>query len=71
MTLLAPTMDSIATINTINVALAPAMAMGTLYVNLAYSTGMAAMNHVHAQQQANITSQASLVVGIKKIYANV
>ncbi|MFT4926460.1 MAG: hypothetical protein ACI8WB_002558 [Phenylobacterium sp.] len=68
---MAQVFDSISAINTMNVALAPAMAMGNLYVNLANSMGMSAMNQVFAQQQANITSQAAMVIGIKKIYANI
>lgn len=62
-------MDSVALINAMNVSMAPAMAMGSLYMNMSNAMGMAAMNHVFAQQQTNMSQQAALVVGIKRIYA--
>ncbi|WP_298769869.1 RebB family R body protein [uncultured Shewanella sp.] len=68
MTAIDKMMDAIAMINTMNVSMAPAMAMGSLYMNVANSMGMAAMNHVFSQQQTNINQQAALVVGIKRMY---
>ncbi len=41
------------------VGVAPAMAMASLYQTLGYSVGMAAMNAVFAQQQANMAHQAA------------
>ncbi|WP_299011354.1 RebB family R body protein [uncultured Shewanella sp.] len=61
-------MDAIALINAMNVGMAPAMSMGNLYMNISNSMGMAAMNHVFAQQQSTMHQQAALVVGIKKMY---
>lgn len=46
------------------VGLAPAMAMGSLYQNLANSVGMAAMNAVFAQHQAHMLHQASTAKGV-------
>ncbi|MCL1126092.1 RebB family R body protein [Shewanella surugensis] len=69
MSTISKVMDSIALINAMNVSMAPAMAMGSMYMNMSNSMGMAAMNNVFAQQQMNINQQAVLVLGIKKIYA--
>jgi hypothetical protein len=65
---MAQVMDSVSLINTMNVAMAPAMSMGSMYMNIANSMGMAAMNHVFAQQQTNISQQAALVVGIRRMF---
>ncbi|WP_299494665.1 RebB family R body protein [uncultured Shewanella sp.] len=69
MTALDKMVDAIALINTMNVSIAPALSMGSLYMNMSNAMGMAAMNHVFAQQQTHISQQAALVVGIKKMYA--
>lgn len=66
-----PINDAIAATNVLNVGMAPAMAMGNLYMTMANSMGMAAMNQVYSQQQANITHQASLVTGIRNIYTSI
>lgn len=60
--------DAVALINAMNIAMAPAMAMGNLYMNISNSMGMAAMNHVYAQQQSNITQQAAVVVGVRRMF---
>ncbi|AJQ97830.1 RebB family R body protein [Gynuella sunshinyii] len=57
--------QSISMVNALTVGMSPAMAMGSQYQSIAYNIGMAAMNQVFAQQQANISYQASVVVGLK------
>ena len=54
----AAVVDSLTQTNTANVAVAPAMALGSLYQQLAFSTTLAAQNAVYAQQQAFIAHQA-------------
>ncbi len=66
---MAQVIDAIALINAMTVALSPSMAMGNLYITIANSMGMAAMNQVFSQQQANINHQAILVAGIRNLYA--
>jgi Killing trait len=51
--------DSGVTSSVQNVASAPAVSMGSLYVNLSNSVALSAINAVHAQQQANIVHQAA------------
>ena len=46
------TIDAVSVVNTLNLGLAPAMAMGQLYNSLVFNTGMASMNLVFATQQA-------------------
>jgi hypothetical protein len=48
---------------------APAMAMGSLYQTIGNSVAMAAANAVYAQQQANVTYQATTTLGITQLYA--
>lgn len=45
----------------------PAMALGTLYQTIGNSVAMAAANAVYAQQQANVTFQASTTLAVKKL----
>ncbi len=46
---------------------APAMAMGSLYQTVGNSVAMAAANAVYAQQQADVTYQATSTVGVTKL----
>jgi len=46
---------------------APAMAMGSLYQTVGNSVAMAASNAVYAQQQADVTYQATSTVGVTKL----
>ena len=45
----------------------PAMALGSLYQTIGNSVAMAAANAVYAQQQANVTFQASTTLAVKKL----
>jgi hypothetical protein len=56
--------DAVSATNTKVLAEAPAMAMGSLYQTIGNSVAMAAANAVYAQQQANVTFQASITLGI-------
>ncbi|RVU33563.1 RebB protein [Rheinheimera riviphila] len=56
--------QSVALVNALTVGMAPAMAMGSQYQHLAYNLGLATLNQVFAQQQANITHQATAVAGV-------
>ncbi|OBP16789.1 hypothetical protein A5320_05295 [Rheinheimera sp. SA_1] len=56
--------QSVALVNALTVGMAPAMAMGSQYQQLAYNIGLATLNQVFAQQQANITHQATAVAGV-------
>ncbi|MDE1462171.1 RebB family R body protein [Spartinivicinus poritis] len=60
--------DSVATANTKVLAEAPAMALGSLYQTIGNSVAMAAANAVYAQQQANVTYQASSTLGVTKLF---
>jgi len=46
---------------------APAMAMGNLYQTVGNSVAMAAANAVYAQQQADVTYQATSTMGVTKL----
>jgi len=46
---------------------ASAMAMGSLYQTVGNSVAMAAANAVYAQQQADVTYQATSTVGVTKL----
>jgi hypothetical protein len=48
---------------------APAMAMGSIYTELAHSTGLAFQNAVSAQQQWNVLSQAATTQGVMQLYS--
>ncbi|MFC4656188.1 RebB family R body protein [Rheinheimera marina] len=60
--------QSLALVNTMTLGVAPAMAMGSQYQHLAYSLGLASMNQVFAQQQTNISQQASSVLAVLQLY---
>ncbi|MDQ1638160.1 MAG: hypothetical protein QOF62_1499 [Pyrinomonadaceae bacterium] len=46
---------------------APAIAVGSLYQTIGNSVAMAAANAVYAQQQANVTYQASSTMAVAKL----
>jgi len=56
--------QSVALVNALTLGMAPAMAMGSQYQQLAYNVGLAALNQQFAQQQANITHQATTVASV-------
>jgi len=56
--------QSVALVNALTLGMAPAMAMGSQYQHLAYNVGLAALNQQFAQQQANITHQATTVASV-------
>jgi hypothetical protein len=60
--------QSVAMVNAMTVGMSPAMAMGSQYQHLAYNIGMAMMNQVFAQQQANISHQAASFVNLIHVY---
>lgn len=59
--------DAVTQTNVKVLAEAPAMAMGSLYQTIGNSVAMAAANAVYAQQQANVTYQASTTMGVKHL----
>ncbi len=59
--------DAMTQVNTMVVAQSPAMAMASLYQNLAQSTALAAMNAVYAQQQTNMLFQAATVQAVQML----
>lgn len=59
--------DAVIQSNVKVLAEAPAMAMGSLYQTIGNSVAMAAANAVYAQQQANVTYQASTTMAVKKL----
>ena len=59
--------DAVTQTNVKVLAEAPAMAIGSLYQTIGNSVAMAAANAVYAQQQANVTYQASNTHGVSKI----
>ncbi len=61
--------DAVTIANTKVLAEAPAMAMGSLYQTVGNSVAMAAANAVYAQQQANVSYQASSTLGITKLFS--
>lgn len=56
--------QSVALVNALTVGMAPAMALGTQYQHLAYNLSLATLNQVFAQQQANISHQATAVAAV-------
>jgi hypothetical protein len=61
--------DAVAGSNTFVGAVAPAMAMGSLYQTIGNSVAMAAANAVYAQQQGWVTSQSAGTLGITKLFS--
>ncbi len=61
--------DSVAATNASVAAVAPAMAMGSLYQTISNSVAMAAANAVYAQQQGWMTSQSAGTLGVTKLFS--
>ncbi len=61
--------DAVTATNSSVVAETPTMALGSLYQTIGNSVAMAAINSVYAQQQGNLSSQASNTLGISKLFS--
>ncbi|RDZ26296.1 RebB family R body protein [Lysobacter silvisoli] len=61
--------DAVTQSNVKVVGEAPAMAMGSIYQNLAHSTSILFENAISQQQQQNTLSQAASNQGVMQIYA--
>ncbi|WP_438464209.1 RebB family R body protein [Marinomonas sp. PE14-40] len=59
--------DSVTQVNTNNLGMAPATAMGNLMLSTSQSLAVAAMNLTTGQQQANVMWQAATVQGINAL----
>ena len=59
--------DAITQVNALVIAQSPAMAMASLYQNLAQATALATMNAVFAQQQTNILFQITTASSVKML----
>lgn len=61
--------DSVTQANVQNLGVAPAMAMGNLFMSTSQALSNAAHNATNNQQQSNITAQASTTQGVVTLYA--
>jgi hypothetical protein len=61
--------DSITQVNTKVLGDSPAIAMNNLFMATSQALSLAALNATNAQQQNNMTAQASTVMGITTIYS--
>lgn len=61
--------DSITQVNTKVLGDAPAIAMGNLFVTTGQALSLAALNATNAQQQNNMTAQATTTMGIATLYS--
>lgn len=61
--------DSVTQVNTKVLGDAPAIAMGNLYQATAQALGLAALNATNAQQQSNMTAQATTTMGATTLYS--
>ncbi|WP_337841425.1 RebB family R body protein [Rheinheimera sp.] len=61
--------DAVAGTNSSVGAVAPAMAMGSLYQTIGNSVAMAAANAVYAQQQGWVTAQSAGTLGVTKLFS--
>ncbi len=61
--------DSVTQVNTKVLGDAPAIAMGNLFMATSQALGMAALNATNAQQQNNMTAQASTTMGVTTLYS--
>lgn len=61
--------DSVTQVNTELLGDAPAVATGNLYQAMAHAVGLAALNATTAQQQSNMTAQASTTMGVTTMYS--
>lgn len=60
--------DSVAQANTEVIGVSPAMAASNMFQGSAQALGLAALNATQAQQQNNISAQASSTVGLTTLY---
>ncbi|BFT29936.1 hypothetical protein D210916BOD24_11120 [Alteromonas sp. D210916BOD_24] len=61
--------ESISDTNASTTAVAPAMALGSMYQTIGNSVAMAAANAVYAQQQGWMTSQSAGTLGVTKLFS--
>lgn len=61
--------DSVTQVNIKVLGDAPAIATGNLYQAMAQALGLAALNGTNAQQQSNMTAQASTTMGVTTMYS--
>ena len=61
--------DSVTQANVKVLGDAPAMAMGNLYQATAQALANSAHNNTYAQQQTNVTAQASTTMGVTTLYS--
>ena len=61
--------DSVTQVNTKVLGDAPAIAMGNLFQATSQALGLAALNATNAQQQSNMTAQASTTMGVTTLYS--
>ncbi len=59
--------DAVSQVDVAVVGQSPAMAMASLYQNLAQASALAALNAVYAQQQTNIAFQAATVRAVQTL----
>lgn len=61
--------DSVTQVNTKVLGDAPAIATGNLFQAMAQALSLAALNGTNAQQQNNMTAQATTTMGVTTMYA--
>lgn len=61
--------DSITQANTEVLGVGPATAMGNTYQAFAQALGLAALNSTNAQQQSNMSAQATTTMGVTTLYS--
>ncbi len=61
--------DSVTQVNTKVLGDAPAIAMGNLFQATSQALGLAALNATNAQQQSNMTAQATTTMGATTLYS--
>lgn len=61
--------DSVTQVNTKVLGDAPAMAMGNLFQSNSQALALAALNATNAQQQNNMSAQASTTMGVTTLYS--
>lgn len=61
--------DAVTQVNVKVIGDAPAIAMGNLFQATAQAMSLAALNATNAQQQSNMTAQASTTMGVTTLYS--
>lgn len=61
--------DSITQVNTKVLGDAPATAMGNLFQSTSQALSLAALNATNAQQQSNMSAQATTTMGVTTLYS--